>query len=652
VAGHDFILLDDETYILENFRVRGGLTWEGAKWAFTAFHTANWHPLTWLSHMLDVELFGMAPGPHHLVNAALHSCNSVLLFLLLSGMTGALWRSAAAAAVFAVHPLHVESVAWVSERKDLLCALFFLLSIAAHVRYARRGGSVRYLGLVLAFSLALLSKPMAVTLPFVLLLLDFWPLGRMALGQEAPGASRGFAPVPLRRLLLEKVPLLAMSAASSAVTWIAQEQGGAVAIAVPFGVRAANAGVSYVAYLWKTVWPSGLAPFYPYPTIDRQGMLLRQASGAVLLLAGVTGAALRTARRAPFLCTGWLWYLGMLVPVIGLLQVGSQAMADRYMYLPLAGVALAVAWGMPALLPSFRYRNALLGTAAGAAVLSLAAATFFQARYWKDTATLFSHALLVTENNWMAHGILGSLAFREGNLVEAESRLRESMRIRPEPVAMVQMGNILLAKERAAEAEALYRNAIRIRPSEAMAHYNLGLLLAKRDHAREAIAEYHEALHHSPDDFRILTSLGTALLRTGNLPEAVRRYREAHRLSPENPLVNYNLGVALEESGNIDEAIARYRTSIRVNPGYGKAQNNLGRLLEMRGRSEEAMEHYGKAVQLAPGDIVSRLNLGFSLVRAGRSREAAAHFREALKIRPGDPGATRGLELALGGGKP
>jgi len=638
VAGHDFIILDDGAYLQENWRVRGGLTWEGVKWAATAFHSANWHPLTWISHMIDVDLFGMAPGPHHLVNAVLHSCNTVLLFLLFRFMTGALWRSAAAAALFAVHPLHVESVAWASERKDVLSALFFLLALGAYARYVRSGGIVRYLGVVLAFTLALLSKPMAVTFPLVLLLLDFWPLNRM-------GA------VPLRKILLEKAPLLSLSAASSIVTLLAQGRFGAIDRALPVGERALNAAVSYAAYLRKTAWPSDLAVFYPYTAGGGDGVTAWKAAAAFLLLAGVTSASLATARRAPYLFTGWFWFLATLVPVIGLVQVGDQAMADRYAYLPVAGIFLALAWGAPALLPSFRGRTVLLGAAAGAAVSVLTAVTFVQVGYWKDSVTLFSRAIRVTENNWLAHGVLGCIATREGNLVEAERHLRETLRIRPDSyLGLVSLGNVMMEMGSETRAEDLYRAAILVRPYDPTAHHCLGLALAKRGMAKEAISEYIEALRRSPDDPRILTSLGTALLRTGNLPDAVRRYREAIRLSPEDPVVHYNLAVVLAESGNIGEAIAHYEASIRGNPGNGKAHNNLGKLFEMQGRGGEAMEQYEKAVESAPGDFLSRLNLGFSLVRAGRKREAAAHFREALRIRPGDPDATRGLELARPGG--
>ncbi len=634
--GFGFILLDDESYLLENFRVRGGLTLDGVGWAFSAFHSANWHPLTWISHMIDVSLFGISPGPHHVVNVLLHSVNTVLLFLLLAGMTGSLPGSAAAAALFAAHPLHVESVAWVSERKDLLCALFFLLAVIAYWRYARKGGAARYLGVVLSFALALLSKPMAVTLPFVLLLLDFWPLGRMG---------------PIRRLLAEKIPLLAMSAASSVVTLAAQGSEGAIDRVIPFGQRMLDAATSYAAYLGKTAWPSDLAVFYPYRAAASPNGFPWEAAGAFLLLAAVTAAALAAARRAPFLCTGWLWFLGTLVPVIGLVHAGSQAMADRYAYLPSVGLFLALAWGAPSLLPRFRGRSAVLGIAAGTVVSVLAAVSYVQAGYWKDSVSLFTRAMSVTRDNWLAHSILGYSAAREGNLGEAKNHLRETLRIRPDYTpGMVILGNVMLSEGRIGEAESLYRNAIRVRPSESMAHYNLGRLLAMRGMAAEAILEYEEARRRSPDDPRILVGLGTALLQRGDLPAAIRKYREADRLSPGNPVILYDLGAALAEAGNVEEAIRCYRASLERNPGNGKAHNNLGKLLEKRGNAEEAMREYRSAVLSAPGDYISRMNLGFSLVRAGRGREAAGHFREALRIRQGDPEAARALRLALQAG--
>ena len=474
VSGHGFVLFDDDKYIVGNPWVRGGLTREGVAWAFGTFHAANWHPLTWLSHMLDVEWFGMAPGPHHLVNVALHAVNTVLLFLVFSGMTGEVRRSALVAALFAVHPLHVESVAWVSERKDLLCALFFLLSTGAYAMYARRGGTLPSLAVNLAFGLALLSKPRAVTLPFLLLLLDFWPLGRLAAGQEVPSASRGISPVPFRTLLLEKAPLFAMSAASSVVTWLAQRKGGSLDAAIPFGARAANAAVSYAAYLCKAAWPSGLAVFYPPPAGIGQAPILWQSVGAVLLIAGVTAAALRMARRAPFLCAGWLWYLGMLVPVIGLVKVGAQAMADRYTYLPLTGVFVALAWGVPALLPPFRRRTFVLGAAAGAIVLLLGAAAYLQASYWKDSITLFSHALRVTSGNWMAHYDLALAYQAEGDLLRAESQYREVLRILPDAAdAHINLGVVLQDTGRLDEALIHYREALRLSPGDTVARNNL-----------------------------------------------------------------------------------------------------------------------------------------------------------------------------------
>ncbi|HSN92229.1 MAG TPA: glycosyltransferase family 39 protein, partial [Anaeromyxobacteraceae bacterium] len=340
VAGFEFVHLDDNRYVIDNPRVRGGISWDGVLWAFTTLHASNWHPLTWLSHMLDVELFGVRAGPHHLVNALLHAVDAALLFLALSRMTGARGRSLLVAALFAVHPLHVESVAWVAERKDVLSTLFGLLALLAYARHAERPRAGTYLAVVLAFAASLLSKPMWVTFPFLLLVLDFWPLRRMAGSGPADGGDALARPVlPLRRLLLEKLPLLALSAASSTVTVVAQGRGGSLAgLELPVPVRLANAAVSYVGYVRMTLWPADLAVFYPFREVGAW-----EAIGAAALLAAATALAIRRARAFPELAVGWLWFAGTLVPVVGVVQVGSQALADRYAYLPSAGLFLAAA---------------------------------------------------------------------------------------------------------------------------------------------------------------------------------------------------------------------------------------------------------------------------------------------------------------------
>lgn len=488
VGGHAFIRLDDNLYVTENPRVQAGLTPDGAAWAFTTFYGGNWHPLAWLSHMADVELFGMDAGWHHRVNLAFHLANSLLLFLVLRAMTAASWPAAFAAALFAAHPLHVESVAWVAERKDLLCTLFFLLAVRAYAAYAARDGVRPYAAVVIFFALALLSKPMAVTLPFALLLLDYWPLGRKT---------------PWPRLLLEKAPLLAMSLAACAVTLRAQAQGGSLGslAAVPFGARVANALVSYAGYLRKTAWPGSLAFFYPHPAWVHRGFPAWKVAGSALLLAGISVLAIRWAARRPYVAVGWFWYLGTLVPVIGLVQAGLQGMADRYAYIPLAGVFIAIAWGVPEAARAWRLPPRALALLAGAALAALAAAAHVQASYWKGDVPLYAHAVAVTPDNWLARFKLGAVFEQQGRVGEAESQYREALRIKPDFFeAQNNLANVLAQRGRADEAIARYGDALLLRPDDANVRFNLAVLLYQRGQPDKAAAHFREVLRRAPGD--------------------------------------------------------------------------------------------------------------------------------------------------------
>ncbi len=510
VGRHSFILFDDNDYVTANYHVRGGLTRDGVAWSFTTFHANNWHPLTWLSHMLDVTLFGLDAGWHHRVNVLFHVLNAILLFFVLNAMTGATWRSAFVAALFAVHPLHVESVAWISERKDVLSTFFWMLSMGAYVHYARSPGWKRHLGIACCFTLGLLGKPMLVTLPFVFLLLDYWPLGRMASETTSPPAAL-FPRVPIRSLILEKVPLVLLSAVSSALTLLAQGEGGAITTlqSVPAGYRAANALVSYLRYLGLTAWPSSLAVYYP---LSLQDLHAWTAIGAGCALAGITVAAVLGRKPYPWLIVGWLWYLGTLVPVIGLAQVGSQAMADRYTYVPLIGVFIVATWGACEVLRERRLRRQVLGVLGALVLLALSATTWIQVGYWRDGVTLFVRALKVTENNWFAWNNLGVSHWVLGRHAEAIACYRESLRINPyydlarknlaeamkvtEGIAAVWNGRgVAFSKEgRYAEAIACYENALRARADYADAWYNLALAYKKTGEPAKAAEAYSAAL--------------------------------------------------------------------------------------------------------------------------------------------------------------
>ncbi len=523
VAGHGFLRYDDEEYVTANDRVKAGLSCRGAAWAITSTGTAaNWHPLTWMSHMLDVSLFGLDPGRHHLHSLALHVAGAWALWLALAAGTGSFWRSGLAASWFALHPLHVESVAWVAERKDVLSGLLWMLTMLAYVRYARRPAAPGYFLTLLAFALGLMAKPMLVTLPFVLLLLDFWPLGRMGTGSRR-------VPVPV---LVEKIPFLVLALGVSLVTLRAQAAGGAMAglESHPLTVRLTNALAAYAGYVAKAFWPSGLAVHYPHPGHDLPA-LKAALSGA--FLASVTAAVLTVGRFRPHLAAGWLWFLGTLVPVIGLVQVGGQAMADRYTYLPLTGIFIMLAWSIPWPPPG---RRAARAGVAAAAILSVAAAavlTRVQTDYWRNTETLFSRAVSVTEGNWLMNNDLGAVLAGQGRRAEAERLYREAIRLKPDyESAYNNLGNVLLAQERTEEALSSYVRAMALKPGLPETYNNIGVILLRRGKAALAAGYFEQAL------------------------ERRESYADAH----------YNLGLALEAMGRRTEALSHLGRAAAIDP--------------------------------------------------------------------------------------
>jgi len=567
VRNHEFLSWDDTGYVRDNIRVAAGLTSNGVRWAFNAGYMANWHPLTWLSHMLDVELFGVKAGPMLCVNVLFHVLNAVLLFGLLYKMTDSLGRSAFVAALFAVHPLHVESVAWLSERKDVLSTFLGLLTFWAYVEYARRAKRTRYFLVIFLFALGLTAKPMLVTLPFVMLLADYWPLRRVTLGKDSQ-----FRRVALR-LAREKLPLLGLAAISSVVTYVAQQRAGAVsALArLPIGVRAANALVSYAAYIGKMLWPANLSALYAFSRPAGVKVLT-----SVVLLAVITAAVTREVRRRPCLAVGWLWYLGMLVPVIGLVHVGSQAMADRYTYLPMAGLSIMVGWGVPDLLVRVRRRKVVLAAAAGAALLAFTIAARAQVRYWKDSTTLWTHALEVDADNDIAHNLLGEELAKKGNLTDAVFHYTEALRINPQNAeAHNNLGLALADQGNLADGIAHYRQALRLKPRFVDAHYNLGLALAAQGKTAEAIEEYSAALRINPEFIGAHNNLGVILAQQGKTDEARSHFMAVLRLTPDNPDAHNNLGILLASQGRIDEAAAHFSRAVRLRPDFEAARNNL-----------------------------------------------------------------------------
>ena len=548
VTSHDFINFDDPIYITENPHVRVGLSKKGIIWAFTSFHMGNWHPITWLSHMLDCQLFRLDAGMHHLTNLLFHTANSILLFVVLRRMTGSIWRSGFVAALFALHPLHVESVAWVAERKDVLSTLFWMLTMWAYVRYSESPGVIRYVLVLVFFALGLMAKPMLVTLPFVLLLIDYWPLARLQLDQFENENN-----ISLRKSILylisEKVPLFALSGAISVVTVIAlQKAGGGPSLGdLPLQPRIANALVTFLSYIQKMIWPGDLAVFYPLP----RAVPMWKAAGAGLLLTCLSVIFLRAVRSRPYLSVGLLWYLGSLVPVIGVVQGGGQAMADRYTYIPLIGLYVMIAWGVPDLVKRWRYNRVLLAASAIMVVLALIICTWRQVQHWKDSITLFRHTLNVTTDNHVAHNNLGVPLDKQGRHKEAIKH---------------------------------YQEALRIKPGWAEAHYNLGVAKAGQGEFEEAIEAYSESIRLEPNSPKTHNNMANALLSLGRVDSAIEHYFEAIKDRPDYANAHSNLGIALARQGNIDEAISHFRAALRINPDDARIRDNLDQALKQRHR--------------------------------------------------------------------
>ena len=669
VARHDYVNYDDSDYVTANAHVQTGLKWENVVWAFKSGHASNWHPLTWMSHMLDIQFFGDKPGPQHLVNLGFHIADTLLLFLLLRRMTGALWRSAMVAALFALHPLHVESVAWISERKDVLSAFFFLLTLGAFVRYAecrmqdaecrmRKPGaeiaqhgsrithhasrftpvpaSVWYITALLCFSLGLMSKPMLVTLPFVLVLLDFWPLQRFRL--SAIQSQRA----TLFWLAAEKTPFFLLAVASSVITFIVQQKGGAVSTSLSIGARAANAVVSYVRYIGKMLWPRDLSILYPHPGY----WPVWEVAASVVLLPVITGAVIFLARRRPYLAMGWLWFCGTLVPVIGLVQVGIQSMADRYTYVPIIGLFIMLVWGIAELIKDRPGRARVLAVGAVSVLAACALLTERQVRFWRDSAALFGHAVLVTRDNYLAYNNLGFFMSGHGKTAEAMENYRMSLKINPAyEDALNNMGYALAGQKKYREAIPYYEAALRIRPSHAEVHNNLGNALSETGKIDEAIQHYLIALKQNPDHADAHNNLAIALAMKGKLDEAIPHFQAAIRCNPKYASAHSNLGNAFAVQHKLDEATREYREALRLKPEDAQAHNNLGNALAEQGKTGEAIEHYREALRLNADNPEANFNLGMALLRGGKQEEARARLTEALRLKPDYAEARTRLEI-------
>jgi len=574
VIGHQFITIDDLGYIEENPMVNRGITLGGIAWAFTTFHSGNWHPLTWIAHMIDSQLFGMFAGGHLVVNALIHVANTLLVFWFLLGATRARWPSALVAALFALHPLHVESVAWAAERKDTLSTFFGLLSLIAYVRYAEAPSVRRYAWVAITLALGLLAKPMLVTWPFVMLLLDYWPLGRFN-GQPVRRSLGGGGWSVVRGLVVEKIPLFALVTATAVVTTVAQSRGGAVRTFEEFSIalRLSNALVSYAKYLLLTFWPHDLALFYPFPAA---GIPAWQIIGAALLLIGITAFCFFQRKTRPYLIVGWLWFLGTLVPVIGLVQVGGQTMADRYFYIPSIGLFIAIVFGLADIAERRRVAPWLSAAIASLVLLVLATLTNAQIHCWRDNFTLFEHALAVGPSTPAVEDSLGYALQRSGRLDEAAAHFEKALQIKPDDyLALLYMGVARFHQGRVPEAIEYAQAAIRSRANSAKAHDLLGMALARQNHNEAALDEERRAAELAPEDADIRNNLGLALARLGRMPEAIDQFHEALRLNPSSAWAHANLGLALLGSGKAQESILEFEAALRLNPELKAAAAGL-----------------------------------------------------------------------------
>lgn len=613
----DFINYDDPVYVTENSNVQSGLTSEGIRWAFSTAYAEFWHPLTWLSLMLDYELYGLKPGGYHLTNLLLHMASTLLLFWLFQRMTGALWRSAFVAALFALHPLHVESVAWIAGRKDTLSTFFWMLTLCSYVYYTEKPAVCRYLLALLCFTCGLMSKPMLVTLPFVIILLDYWPLKRLyapkaivpspniapSAANRKPGdrkqrqaglkketlkkkISPQDVPQPLAaqtgergllQALQEKIPFFILAIVFSGIALYAQYRVSFKTF--PLASRMANAFISYVVYIEKTLWPQSLAVFYPFQSL----FPLWKVAGAAMLLLLISMAVIAAARRLPYLFVGWFWYTGILLPVIGIIQVGKHALADRYTYIPLIGLFIMAAWGLPELLKKWRYQRPALFLSAALILSCLFVITWFQVGYWQDSITLFRHALSITTDNDVAHNNLGIALREKGNIEEAISHYREVLRINPDDgEAHNNLGNALFMRGQLREAEFHLREALRSKPKNAEVHYNLGIIMSSQGRNDEAIYHFRAALSINPDYLEAHFNLGNILASQGIFSEAITNYAEVIRLNPNDEKAHNNMGRALLVQGKIDEAIAHFESALRIQPDLKFAQDNLREALELR----------------------------------------------------------------------
>ena len=649
VRSNDFLTLDDYTYVLENRHVQQGVNLQSIAWAFTTSYAGNWHPLTWISHMVDWSMYGKNPGGHHITNVCLHAANAILLFLLLLYMTGFLGRSAMVAFLFALHPAHVESVAWIAERKDVLCAFFFFSTLLAYAWYVRKPSWKRFAWVICGFACSLMSKPMAVTLPFTLILLDYWPLRRIAFTPET--RARWFS--SLSKLCVEKWPLFIMAVLSSVITFVAQRAGGAVAElqALYLWERISNAAISYWRYVRIMFWPDPLTAYYYY---DVNNIMAFAAVLSAIALVLVTAVCWHIRKERPYCLVGWLWFLGTLAPVIGIVQVGDQAMAERYTYLPLIGLFIAVVWlagDAVADYPKIRTATQLLAVAV---IVACAVKTEAQVKVWQDTVTLFSHALAIDPRGELPNSTLGGAYARQVRCAEAQEYFERALEYTPPWTETLSNSafclmhasmqthdprNLPLAGQR-------LEQALRIAPNNSDALTNMALWSALMDRPKDEETYCRKALAARPDSITARLFLADALQAQGKFDESVHENRQVLYLEPDNYEAHNNLGIVFGRQGLTEEALKEFRLSLAIKPDQAMTHYRISRILMQSHRLPEAVEELTQTLRLDPASADAHNDLGASLVQLGDYKKAVEQFSEAVRINPAYAGARRNLELA------
>jgi tetratricopeptide (TPR) repeat protein len=611
IINHEFITFDDNIYVTDNSTVKKGISLYGILWAFKFTDSksqAYWHPVTWLSHMLDCQLFDLNAGMHHLTSLLLHSANSLLLFYILTYVTGDLWRCAFVAALFALHPVNVDSVAWIAERKNVLSTFFWMLTMLSYVYYTRRPNVIRYFVPITFFILGLLSKPMLVTLPFVLLLFDYWPLNRFEFGQP------GFWRRSIFPIILEKIPFFILSFVSVFLSSVSLRRIGNLtsAVLVPMTLRLENAIVSYAAYIGKMVWPSELSIYYPFPATIAVWKII----SALVLLLSFTLFVLIKIRRFRFLGTGWFWFIGTLVPVSGMIQGGLwPEMADRWAYIPYIGLYIIISWGGYELLNKYRLNNILTAAISLTFLFTLSAATYFQIRNWQDSKSIYMRALEVGPVN---------------------------------PVMLNNMGNALVKEGKLTDAVGYYKEALLLKPDYAKAHNNLATAFYKLGRIDESVRYYTEALRYQPNLYKTHNNFGCVLMEIGKDKDAIFHFTEALRINPDYDEAHYNFGLLLFRQGGIEQAVSHYARAIGLNPHYAEAHNNLGLAYYKLGRPGYAIKHYNEALRLNPNLTAAHVNLGSAFYYAGDYSKALYHLRRAEEINPDDNGVMEKIKIVLG----